>query len=112
MLAMTNTEENMKSEIYNALAGLNRGLDVAVESLTVLLGQGVLTAEYVERHTVMVEELRAGLNHMTVEKLHSREEEDWEQFGRMRITIEEGLRNGTTTTTTPGSGTDASRTNE
>lgn len=102
----------MKSEIYNALAGLNRGLDVAVESLAILRGQGVLTAEYVERHTVMVEELRAGLNHMATEQLHSREEEDWEQFGRMRITIEEGLRNETTTTTTPNPGRNTGRKNE
>jgi len=37
----------MKSEIYNALATINRGFDVALESLTILEQEGVLSNDYV-----------------------------------------------------------------
>ena len=79
----------MKAEIYNALASLNRGFDVVLESLKVLQEEGVLTADYVQDNSVFVEELRAGINHMIVEKLAYRETDDWAHFGKMRITIEE-----------------------
>jgi len=40
----------MKSEIYNALATINRGFDVALESLTILEQAGVLSNDYVQQH--------------------------------------------------------------
>lgn len=79
----------MKAEIYNALASLNRSFDVVLESLKVLQEEGALTADYVQDNSVFVEELRAGINHMIVEKLAARETDDWAHFGKMRITIEE-----------------------
>lgn len=79
----------MKAEIYNALASLNHGFDVVLESLKVLQEEGVLTADYLQDNSVFVEELRAGINHMIVEKLAARETEDWAHFGKMRIAIEE-----------------------
>ena len=99
----------MKSEIYNALAALNRGFDLALESLTICREKGVLPADYVEEQTVMAEELKAGVNHRLHDKLGTAELGDWTQFGKMRITIEERRRNETTTPTTTGdSGQDAS----
>jgi len=78
----------MKAEIYNALAALNRGFEVVLESLTILQNEGVLTADYVQDQTPFVEELRAGLNHLIIEKLETREAKDWGHFGRMKQTIE------------------------
>jgi len=49
----------MKSEIYNALAGLNRGFDAALESLKALQQEGVVAIEYVQAQTEMIEEIRA-----------------------------------------------------
>lgn len=89
----------MKSEIYNALASLNRGFDLALESLTILRAKEVLAADYVEERSILVEELRANVNHMLHGKLETIEEEDWYKYGKMRITIEEGRRNETTTPT-------------
>ena len=54
----------MKSEIYNALATLNRGFDAALESLTVLQQEGVITGDYLQQKTEVAEEMRAGLNHL------------------------------------------------
>lgn len=78
----------MKAEIYNALAALNRGFDVVLESLTILQQQGLATAEYVEYQTVLAEELRAGINHRIHDVLKTTELEDWTRFARARITIE------------------------
>ena len=78
----------MKGEIYNALAAINRSFDVALESLTILRDEGILTADYLEDQKALTEELRAGVNHMIVDKLQSREAADWAHFGQMRLTIE------------------------
>jgi len=75
----------MKSEIYSALAAINRGFDVTLDSLTILKTEGVLTADYVQQQTEITEEIRAGLNHMILDKLQTREREDWGHFGKMRI---------------------------
>ena len=78
----------MKMEIYNALAAINRGFDVTLESLTILKTEGVLTDDYVQQRTEIIEEIRAGLNHMILDKLQSREAKDWSLFGKMRIETE------------------------
>ena len=100
----------MKSAIYNALAALNQGVDAALESLTILKQEGVLPEDYVQDESVVMEDQRAGLNHMIVGKLLGREDEDWIHFGRMKITIEERHKREATTTTA-NSGPDASREN-
>jgi len=78
----------MKTDIYNTLAGLNRGFDLTLESLNTLQEQGVLTPEYVQDQTPLIEELRAGLNHMILDKLEMREPEDWAQFGKTWNAVE------------------------
>ena len=78
----------MKAEIYNALACLNRSFDVILESLKVLHDEGVVKAEYVSDQNIILEELRAGMNFVVVQKLNLRETEDRDHFGKMRATIE------------------------
>ena len=78
----------MKAEVYNALACLNRSFDVILESLKVLHDEGVVKAEYVSDQTIIMEELRAGMNFTIVQKLNARETEDRDHFGKMRATIE------------------------
>ena len=78
----------MKSEIYNAHAALNWGFDMALASLRMLQEQGVLTVQFVHDHTVMVGELKAGINRKIHEVLNDTELEDWARFGRLRLEIE------------------------
>ena len=102
----------MKAGIYDALATLNRGFDATVESLKALQDEGALKAEYVQDQGVFVEELRAGINFMILQKLTARETEDREHYGKMRITIEAERQRETTTPTTHGdSGSDTGREN-
>ena len=82
----------MKSEFYNALASLNRYFDAAVESLMILKAEGVLAEEYVQQQTEIMEELRAGINHMILDKLEGREAEDWAHYGQMRSATEMRLK--------------------
>ncbi len=84
----------MKSEIYNALASLNRGFDVILESLKILQEEGVITAEYASEQNVLIQEMWSGINHMVVNKLHDRERGDRQHFSRMRQQIEERRKGG------------------
>jgi len=79
-------------DIYNSLAALNRGFDLALESLTILKQEGVLGEDYVQDQTVMVEEVRAGLNYRIIQRLSARETEDRDHFEKMRIAIETRLK--------------------
>jgi len=78
----------VKGEIYNALAALNRGFDLVAESLATLREKKILTTQYAQSQEVAVEELRAGINQKTVEKLNEREMEDRARLGKMRSAIE------------------------
>lgn len=73
----------MKDEIYTALAGLNRGFGMVLESLKTMHEQGVVTADYVQQQTEATELLRAGLNSLILNKLEAREIEDQEHYGKM-----------------------------
>ena len=82
----------MKATAYDALASLNRGFDSVLESLKVLQEEGVLSVDYVQDQTVLVEEVRAGLNYRIVQRLSARETEDRDHFEKMRVTIEARLK--------------------
>ena len=82
----------MKSEIYSALANLNRSFDVVLESLNILREQGVVSVDYVQRQTEIIEEVRSGLNGMILDRLGGREREDRQHYAKMRTTTETRLR--------------------
>lgn len=82
----------MKAEIYNALAALNRGFEVALESLTILQQEGVISADYLQQQREIAEEIRAGTNSVIINRLQGREVEDREHFGKMRIATEARLK--------------------
>ena len=82
----------MKSEIYSALANLNRSFDVVLESLNILREQGVVSDDYVQRQIEIVEEVRSGLNGIILDKLGGREREDRQHYAKMRTTTETQLR--------------------
>ncbi|HLJ30494.1 MAG TPA: hypothetical protein VKY85_27570 [Candidatus Angelobacter sp.] len=82
----------MKAEIYNALAGFNRGIDVALESLTILAQEGVWNADYVQQQREIFEQHRASVNRLAHNKLQSRETEDEDHFGKLCETTERRLR--------------------
>lgn len=74
----------MKCETYNAQAGLNRGCDLMLESLTILKEQGVITMDYVQQQLEILEEIRSGMNRHLHNILQSRERDDENHYGKMR----------------------------
>lgn len=82
----------MKAEIYNALAAINRGIDLMLESLTVLQKEGVVTDQYVELESEIAEEKRADMNRLILNKLQSKETEDLEHYSKVRKTTEKRLK--------------------
>ena len=82
----------MKSETYDALADFNCGIDVALESLTVLAQKGIWTADYVQQQREIFEQHRAGVNRLAHNRLQASATEDEEHFGKMRETTARRLR--------------------
>ena len=82
----------MKTEIYDALAALNRGFETVLESLKVMQEQGVINAEYVQRQREITEEFRADINALLLNKLQTRESDDRDHFGKMRSATEARLK--------------------
>lgn len=82
----------MKAEIYNALAAINRAFDVALESLTVLKNEGLLTIDYVQQQTEITEEIRAAINQVILGNLGEREGDDRDHWGKMRTATEAKLK--------------------
>ena len=65
-------------------AAINQGFSAVPDNLETLRDLGVITAEYVEYQHVMVEELRAGINSMILNKQQAHELEDRDHYGRMK----------------------------
>ena len=78
----------MKDEIYNALAALNRGFGMILESLKALKEEGVVNEEYVQHQREVAEEFRADVNALLLNKLQTRESDDRDHFGKMRMATE------------------------
>ena len=74
-----------KSLIYESLNALNQSMEQVLEHLHRLKELGILSANSVENQKILAEEFRAGVNHAIVDKLNSREEEDWAKFGKLRM---------------------------
>jgi hypothetical protein len=75
----------MKRAIYDSLYTINEAFEQIPEHLEKLRNLGVITTEYVEEQRIVSEELRAGINHMILNRQQTREIADREHFGQMRI---------------------------
>jgi hypothetical protein len=82
----------MKSEIYNALAAINRGADLQLDSLAILQTEGKLPPDYVEYQRQIIEETRSGINSRIHDVLGANEDEDWHRFEQLRLGTEARLR--------------------
>lgn len=82
----------MKSETYNALAALNRGADLMLESLTILQQEGIWDEDYVQQQREILEHCRAGMNRRAHNRLQTRETEDELDYGKMAETTARRLK--------------------
>src|SRR5208282_1184581 len=73
-----------KLRAYEALHSLNQGFANVLAGLARLQEFPFLRREFLRHFQVMVEETRAWANFELVGVLHTREQEDWTRFGRLR----------------------------
>src|SRR6266852_8736754 len=73
-----------KLRAYETLFTLNQGFENVLADLQRLQQIPFFRPEFLREFQVMVEETRACVNFELVEALHSREQDDWTRFGRLR----------------------------
>ena len=80
-----------KLQQYEALYGLNRGLEQVITDLTRLMGLG-FRRQIVRHFQIVIEESRAWANFELTLTLLGREERDWARYRRIRRQWEKRLR--------------------
>ena len=73
-----------KLRAYETLFMLNQGFEQVLANLRSLREFPFFRREFLQEFQVMVEETRACVNFELVEAMHSREQDDWTRFGRLR----------------------------
>src|SRR5260370_19008536 len=79
---MKNSRQNFLA--YETLFTLNQAFETVLADLHRLQRLPFFRDEFLREFHVMVEETRACINFELVEALHSREQDDWTRFGRLR----------------------------
>ncbi len=73
-----------KLRVYDALHSLNQGFENVLADLGRLQRFPFFRRKLLRHFQVVVEETRAWANFELVEAMHSREQDDWTRFGRLR----------------------------
>jgi len=81
----------LKFQLYQSLFNLNQAFETVTHEIENLRQTEVGTRDTLNVQQSMAEELRAGLNHMILDKLEAREVEDWFLYGKQRIEQEKAL---------------------
>ena len=75
---------SQKLRAYQTLFSLNQAFESVLADLHKLQRLPFFRPAFLQEFQVMVEETRACINFELVESLHSREQDDWARFGRLR----------------------------
>jgi len=75
---------SQKLRAYQTLFTLNQAFESVLADLHRLQRLPFFRPEFLREFQVMVEETRACINFELVEAMHSREQDDWARFGRLR----------------------------
>jgi hypothetical protein len=81
-----------KLRAYETLFTLNQAFENILADLQRLQRLPFFRREFLREFQVMVEETRACINFELVEAMHSREQDDWARFGRLRLRWEKRYR--------------------
>lgn len=73
-----------KVRAYETLFTLNQAFEQVLANLRSLQALPFFRRDFLQEFQVMVEETRACVNFELVETMHSREQNDWTRFGRLR----------------------------
>src|SRR5947209_29 len=75
--------------LYRSLFLLNRSFHFAVQRLNELAS--LFSPQDLKDMRGLTQEIQLEINHLLLNRLHSAEEHDWTQFGKVRIAMEKRL---------------------
>jgi len=84
--------EQMKADVYETWAVINRAFEQIVSALDKLHKRGVLTGDYVQDQSTITNDLWAKINSQIMTDVGRREADDLNHYGKMRATIERRIR--------------------
>lgn len=82
---------NPKFLYYQALYEINQGFEAITHHIETLRQSKTVAPDFLNLQQLRAEELRAGLNHIIVDKLNLREVEEWGIYSKQRIEQEKKL---------------------
>ena len=83
---------SQKLRVYETLHSLNQAFEQVLSNLEHLHDFPFFRREFLREVQVVVEETRAWVNFDLIEVMHSREQDDWTRFGRLRLQCEKKYR--------------------
>jgi hypothetical protein len=84
--------EQVKADVYETWALINRAFEQIITALDKLKTRGVLTGDYVQDQSTITNDLWAKLNSQIMVNVGRREADDLNHYGKMRATIERRIR--------------------
>ena len=84
--------EQVKADVYETWAVINRAFEQIVTALDKLKKRGVLDGDYVQDQSTITNDLWAKLNSQIMADVGRREQDDRDHYGKMRATIERRIR--------------------
>ena len=88
-----NTElEDVKAEMYETLAVINRAFQQIIKAVARLAERGVLSDDYVQEQDTLTNDIWTRINSKILVRVNEREADDRSHYGKMRATIERRIR--------------------
>jgi hypothetical protein len=84
--------EQVKADVYETWAVINRAFEQIITALDKLQGRGVLKGDYVQDQSTITNDLWAKINSQIMKDVGRREADDLNHYGKMRATIERRIR--------------------
>jgi hypothetical protein len=84
--------EQVKADVYETWAVINRAFEQIITALDKLKSRGVLTDDYVQDQSTITNDLWAKINAHIMTEVGKREADDRNHYGKMRATIERRIR--------------------
>jgi hypothetical protein len=80
--------EQVKANVYETWAVINRAFEQIITALDTLKKRGVLRGDYAMNQGIVTNELWAKINCHILSEINARELDDRNHYGRMRATLE------------------------
>ncbi len=91
-MAATNFTSGERQDVYRLMFLLNRSFHFIVQRLEELGKTNIINARDLKDALGLTQEVQLGINTAVLDTLDSIENDDWAQFGKVRIALEKRLK--------------------